>query len=297
MMKLQSSLFVILLVLPTSVSSCVTRWFDRDDPSGVGDFETTVDLRKEYPGQLCPHPIGIEAQTVDGTPAANTGQTFNPFNAVEGFACVNAAQKTGSCRDYRVRFICPPEFCAGCTTRWFDRDDPSGKGDYELIVDLRKEYPNEICTEPVAITVQTLDGTPSSQTGQTFAVFSAAEGFACVNAEQGRRSCRDYRVRFTCPPEFCSGCTTRWFDRDDPSGKGDYELIVDLRKEYPNEICDNPLAISVQTLDGTPASQTGQTFAVFSAAEGFACVNQEQTPGRKSCLDYKVQFTCPKSFC
>ncbi|XP_062821910.1 uncharacterized protein LOC134294504 [Anolis carolinensis] len=296
-MKPQCLLLVILLVLPTRASSCVTRWFDRDDPSGVGDFETTVDLRKEYPGQICSNPIEIEAQTVDGIPAGNTGQIFNPFNAAEGFACVNAAQKTGSCRDYRVRFTCPPEFCSGCTTRWFDRDDPSGVGDFETTVDLKKEYPGQICSDPIGIEAQTVDGIPAGNTGQIFNPFNAAEGFACVNAAQKTGSCRDYRVRFTCPPEFCSGCTTRWFDRDDPSGKGDYELTADLRKEYPNGICAEPVAISVQTLDGTPASQTGQTFAVFDATEGFACVNQDQVSEGKSCRDYKVRFSCPKSFC
>lgn len=57
---------------------CTTRWFDRDDASGVGDFETLSDLRKEQPNEICLHPTAIEAQTLDGTPASATGQTFNP---------------------------------------------------------------------------------------------------------------------------------------------------------------------------------------------------------------------------
>lgn len=35
--------------------------------------------------------------------------------------------------------------------------------------------------------------------------YDATYGFACVNADQGSRSCEDYRVRFTCPKEFCEG--------------------------------------------------------------------------------------------
>nr|XP_020633847.1 cartilage intermediate layer protein 1-like [Pogona vitticeps] len=106
-------LLVTLLAVPACVATCITRWFDRDDPSGVGDFETLVDLRNEYPGLICLQPTGIEAQTLDGAPASSTGQIFNPFNTVDGFACVNSQQSTDPCKDYSVRFICPPDFCSG----------------------------------------------------------------------------------------------------------------------------------------------------------------------------------------
>ncbi|XP_061457359.1 uncharacterized protein LOC133372578 isoform X2 [Rhineura floridana] len=277
---------------------CTTRWFDRDDPSGVGDFETVFDLRKEYPGEICLQPTGIEAQTLEGMPASSTGQIFHPFNPEEGFACVSKEQHDGFCWDYKVRFTCPLDFCSGCTTRWFDRDNPSGKGDYELLVDLRSKYPDQICKEPLSINVQTLDGIPAHQTGQKFSVYDSTRGFACVNAEQGPgQFCRDYVVRFTCPESFCSGCKTRWFDRDNPSGKGDYELLFNLRSEYPDKICSEPLAMNVQTVDGIPAQQIGQRFSVFDPLKGFACVNDEQEGASKYCRDYKVQFTCPKTFC
>ncbi|KAJ7306489.1 hypothetical protein JRQ81_009844 [Phrynocephalus forsythii] len=116
--KLQNVVLVTLLVVPACDATCITRWFDRDNPSGVGDFETLVDLRKEYPGLICLQPIGIEAQTLDGAPASSTGQTFNPYNTADGFACVNAQQKAGPCKDYKVRFICPPDFCSGEYTWW-----------------------------------------------------------------------------------------------------------------------------------------------------------------------------------
>ncbi|KAL8198536.1 UNVERIFIED_CONTAM: hypothetical protein K2H54_015294 [Gekko kuhli] len=300
-----------------SVPACRTRWFDRDNPSGVGDFELLSDLRKEYPNEICPDPLCLEAETLEGTSASQTGQIFKRvtnfsahglrslpfgafrFNPTEGFACVNEEQEEGFCQDYRVRFTCLPDFCSApaCRTRWFDRDNPSGVGDFELLSDLRKEYPNEVCPDPLSIEAETLEGTSASQTGQTFKLYNPTEGFACVNEGQAKGFCQDYRVRFTCPPDFCSvpTCRTRWFDRDDPSGVGDFELLSELRKEYPKEICSDPTGIEAQTLSGTPASQMGQIFSRFSAAEGFACANGDQKKG--SCEDYKVRFTCPPDFC
>ena len=35
------------------------RWFDRDDPSFTGDYETLNDLRKEG-NTICPNPIATE---------------------------------------------------------------------------------------------------------------------------------------------------------------------------------------------------------------------------------------------
>ena len=56
---------------------CWTKWYDRDNPSGTGDWEPLSDLRNENPGEICANPIAIESKTVDtGTPAATTGQDF-----------------------------------------------------------------------------------------------------------------------------------------------------------------------------------------------------------------------------
>ncbi|KAL0158151.1 hypothetical protein M9458_046227, partial [Cirrhinus mrigala] len=52
---------------------CVTRWFDFDDPGKGGDFELLTDLHGNYPGEICPNPIGIQAQAVSGQPAYQTG--------------------------------------------------------------------------------------------------------------------------------------------------------------------------------------------------------------------------------
>lgn len=56
---------------------CWTNWYDRDNPSGTGDWELLSNLRNENPGQICANPIAIEARTVDtNTPATMTGQDF-----------------------------------------------------------------------------------------------------------------------------------------------------------------------------------------------------------------------------
>lgn len=48
-------------------------------------------------------------------------------------------------------------------------------------------------------------GVVSSPSSPLWRSYDATYGFACANADQGSRSCEDYRVRFTCPKEFCQG--------------------------------------------------------------------------------------------
>lgn len=57
-----------------------------------------------------------------------------------------------------------------------------------------------------------------------------------------------------------SECRTRWFDHDDPTRNGDYEVLSDLQKIHPGEICQQPIAIEVQTVSGEPASNTSDAF-------------------------------------
>ena len=49
---------------------CWTRWFDRDNPSLTGDWETLHNFNK---AQVCPRPVGIECQTTSGQPYQSTG--------------------------------------------------------------------------------------------------------------------------------------------------------------------------------------------------------------------------------
>ncbi|KAK6472435.1 hypothetical protein HHUSO_G28171 [Huso huso] len=248
----------------TFCSGCQTGWFDYDDPTGMGDYEVLSQLLTKYPKEICSQPLAIEAQTLSGTPALSTGNTFQVYDATYGFACVNAEQKGGSrCEDYRVRFTCPREFCsAECRTGWFSSDEPSGTGDIESLMQLQQKYPGQICRTPLSVEAQTISGISALNTENIFQAYDTTYGFACINSAQKNRICEDYQVRFTCPAEFCSDCRTRWFNRDSPSGKGDYETLLQLQEEYPGEICSDLWRIEAVTLSGIPASQTGNIFQV-----------------------------------
>ncbi|KAF7230685.1 cartilage intermediate layer protein 2-like [Nothobranchius furzeri] len=198
-----------------------------------------------------------------------------------------------------------------CWTRWYDRDDPGGRGDWEDLKNLRMENPGKICLKPSGIDAVTVDGEiPAKETGQyiyydalklqyeliyyhLFFSYSTDIGFICRNEDQEFEKCLDYKVRFRCiaPPL----CWTDWFDRDDPNGQGDYEDLKRLRKEYPGQICPKPFRIQAVTVFGNiPAEDTGHTFQAYNTEVGFICRNEDQQFGR--CMDYKVRFRCPCFF-
>ncbi|XP_042359865.1 uncharacterized protein LOC121955842 [Plectropomus leopardus] len=200
---------------------CWTDWFDRDDPSGNGDWEDLSNLRKENPGKICSNPLTIEARTLLGFSAAAVGDVIYKIDTTSGFICRNQDQcMKNRCKDYEVRFSCPASFC-GCWTAWFDRDDPSGAGDWEDLSSLRNENPGKICSQPLGIEARTLSGVIAAATGDVIHKSDTTSGFVCRNKDQYKNKlCNDYRVRFSCPSSFCDpGCWTAWFDRDDPSGE------------------------------------------------------------------------------
>uniref|UniRef100_A0A8C5G9N4 WxxW domain-containing protein n=1 Tax=Gouania willdenowi TaxID=441366 RepID=A0A8C5G9N4_GOUWI len=193
---------------------CWTKWFDRDNPSGTGDWELLKDLRNENPGQICEKPLAMEVVTA-GNPsiaAINTGQIFYINNPHKGFVCRNKDQKHGGCFDYKVRFVdrvtsphCCSEKVFGCWTDWFDKDNPSGSGDWETLKDLRKENPGKICPQPSHIQAQTLSGQNAPAPGDNNVLISPSVGLICKNKDQKDKKCEDYRVRFRCPPPYCAG--------------------------------------------------------------------------------------------
>ncbi|XP_040920766.1 uncharacterized protein LOC121199860 [Toxotes jaculatrix] len=184
-----------------------------------------------------------------------------------------------------------------CWTDWFDRDDPTGTGDWETLYNLRKENPGKICSKPLDIEARTLSGLTVAAAGDVIYKSDTTLGFVCRNQDQSKKMCNDYRVRFSCHPPFCGGgvCWTKWYDRDDPSGTGDWELLSNLKAENPGEICDYPLYIEAVTTDTmTPAIYTGETFFAYNPTQGFVCRKVDQTSG--NCRDYKVRFGCPCSY-
>lgn len=168
----------------------------------TGDWETLSDLRRENPGVICDSPRQIEVQTTSGASVASTGNVIAISDTTLGFVCKNADQSGAMCQDYQVRFLCPEDFCKPkvCWTKWFDRDDPSVTGDWELLSDLRNENPGQICQSPLNIEVQTV-GTniPAANTRQSFLILNPTQGFVCRNRDQRGQRCQDYKVRFGCP--------------------------------------------------------------------------------------------------
>ncbi|XP_028253599.1 mucin-5AC-like [Parambassis ranga] len=189
---------------PTHIR-CWTDWFDRDNPTGTGDWETLYNLRIENPEKICPKPVQIEAQTLSGISAAAAGEVIYRSDTTSGFICRIKDQPDKKCNDYRVRFSCHPPFCGAgvCWTQWYDRDDPSGTGDWELLSNLRLENPGAICDSPLYIEVVTTDTlTPAISTGDSFYIFNPTQGFVCRKTDQPSGTCRDYKVRFGCPCSY-----------------------------------------------------------------------------------------------
>ncbi|XP_038134605.1 cartilage intermediate layer protein 2 [Cyprinodon tularosa] len=178
-----------------------TQWFDRDNPSGTGDWETLDDLRKENPGQICLDPRDIEALTVSGITVSAAGETLYRYDLKSGLICRNKDQDDRYCYDYKVRFSCEATSCKNvCWTKWYNRDKPSGSGDWEHLSALIKENPgSHLCSEPVYIEAVTVDDSiPAIRTGQNFYSYSPTKGLVCRNQDQSNGSCRDYKVRFGC---------------------------------------------------------------------------------------------------
>nr|XP_049581908.1 cartilage intermediate layer protein 1-like [Syngnathus scovelli] len=90
---------------------CKTPWYNQDYSGETGDYEMLDMISAANPGEICDLPLGIEVQTVDGKPYTSTGETIAVMDIETGFICKNDDQKGGGCSDYKVRFICPLDFC------------------------------------------------------------------------------------------------------------------------------------------------------------------------------------------
>lgn len=93
-------------------------------------------------------------------------------------------------------------------TRFYDQDNPSGRGDYELLRSLSGEYPRQICASPSAIDVRVTATNADYRTTGQIVTANTTIGFYCSNRQQGRRQgrCQDYKIRFCCPKpgkKFC----------------------------------------------------------------------------------------------
>ena len=92
---------------------------------------------------------------------------------------------------------------------------------------------------------------------------------------------------------MCSERWTRFYDRDNPSGKGDYKTLPYLRNENQGQICHNPTALDAK-LVGTHIgyTQTGKNLKVDSR-RGFWCSNTQNET--KAIWIAKFGFAVPTS--
>jgi hypothetical protein len=111
-----------------------------------------------------------------------------------------------------------------------------------------------------------------------------------------------------CPPGQECPCTwTSWLDRDDPSGVGDFEDLVNL----VGKACKQPTAIQCrdkktqklwgwQTLPLIAVNNAGPGYSCMAAgpAAGGICQNTKTKPpgtqDKPTCMDSEVRFCCAK---
>jgi len=262
-----------------------TSWYDRDNPSGTGDWEP-MSLANPTPcsGEA---PLDIKCQTTRGLDAASTGEVIT-CDPSFGFKCVNRDQPDGRCNyDYKVSYRCCGPACERTWTNWYDRDDPGGTGDWEP-TSLANPKP---CggERPIDIECQTTRGHDAASTGEVITC-NPNYGFKCANRDQPDGRCNyDYKVRYRCCEGLCKRRTwTNWYDRDDPSGTGDWEPMS-LVNPKP---CGGktPVGIECQTTSGLAAASTREVITC-DPNYGFRCVNSDQPDGRCN-YDYKVRYLC-----
>merc|ERR1712168_208951 len=93
--------------------------------------------------------------------------------------------------------------------------------------------------------------------------------------------------------EKCDPVWTKFYNRDRPSGTGDWETLKNLRAENPGEICANPIAVEARLADGRPAAASGNKITI-SPLGGLVCQNCYQPKNVKKCNDFKIRFLCLK---
>ncbi|XP_078492478.1 myeloperoxidase [Ciona intestinalis] len=79
-----------------------TTWSDQTSPQSP-DFVDDEGL----PGSsACAKPVAVQAQTLDGIPARESGDVFEMLSPQDGLLCRGKHQPGLQCKDYRVRYLC-----------------------------------------------------------------------------------------------------------------------------------------------------------------------------------------------
>ncbi|XP_013410365.1 uncharacterized protein LOC106173702 [Lingula anatina] len=177
----------------------------------MGTFALKKKLLQKL-GPVCPRSSPIAAQCrVKGSGAIFTTTSGSPPNVLAhrctptvGLVCKNSDQSGSGCRDYEIRYLCPKP--SSVWTRWFDRDNASGTGDWEPLSDQLKL--GAVCpggANPLGAECR------ERGTANVFTQFSGnppdnllrrctSAGLICRNADQPvGRMCSDYEIRYSCP--------------------------------------------------------------------------------------------------
>ena len=176
---------------------------------------------------------------------------------------------------------------------WFDRDDPEGNGDHELLQLLRQsDETGELCEKPTAIDARlTSSGKPYQFSGN-YVQLSPKYGLQCWNKFQPKRKCEDFEVRFCCPRVEmpCGGQWSRWINRDKPTGIGDVETLQLIRRETPEDIaCKNPSKVDARAARTNEPIDVYQLDLEIGPDFGVQCLNAKNGGG---CIDIKIRFCC-----
>jgi hypothetical protein len=106
---------------PSIHDSSWSAWKDRDNPGGVGDYETLSEFLKAGDPDVCDNPIDVQCETTINGAEVNytaTGEIVH-CSPAEGCWCTNSEQPDGKCDfDYEVRFLC----CQHCNDYYRDAD-------------------------------------------------------------------------------------------------------------------------------------------------------------------------------
>lgn len=183
--------------------------------------------------------------------------------------------------------------------RWINRDTPNGSGEYELLSDMRNEYPKLVCDNATELQAHVVGSTDVFSTADSIPdhlhTFNLQDGLECRNSEQSSGACHNWQLHY-----MCNGAWTDWIDNDSPNGNGDYERRTD--PGYKN-LCSSPTEMQARTAVrygvGTQHPTTQMTTFTapndrlygFDPQYGLGCHNADQPSGQ--CSNYVVRFICP----
>ncbi|XP_071530009.1 uncharacterized protein [Panulirus ornatus] len=187
----------------------------------------TMDMlrgRKEF---VCDTPVNASCREITTKiSAANFGQTIT-CDAEEGLKCLHL-DNDKDCHNYEISFFCacdettpatPKVTVMGTTTTlvpcdawspWINNVKPwqaDGDTEYKTLQQLRDDH--QFCLEGQLADIECVEAASGLNTAaDKGTTCDVRYGFRCVNANQDRGSCLDYKIRYYCSCETTTTVTT-----------------------------------------------------------------------------------------